>query len=171
MSGIQQKKGRHFPQYLRGFESRKKGTISKLVYVLENVASSDIFQRHAKQAKKPPRYCISCGREITRQKSGSLFCSEKLYNKQARQCRNKDSNRRLAIKRKINRAMNNDLMLRVTYRDQDGNTYTDILGIGEICVTREWLDRVISVERLEPQPSTLKNKEAQNYLQNLSNEN
>ena len=67
--------------------------------------------------------------------------------------------------------MDNDLMLRVTYRDQHGSTYTDILGAKEICITRQWLDKVINVERLGPQPVTLNNKEAQDYLQNLSNNN
>ncbi len=171
LSGIKHKKGRRFPQYLEGLESSKKGTFSKLEYVMEDVAPGDVGKRKEKQPVKSPRYCISCGRQITGQKSGSLFCSEKLYGKQARQCRNKDSNRRLAIKRKINRAMNDNLMLHITYRDKDGNTYTDILGAKEISVTREWLDRVLSVERLEPQPSTLKDKEAQDYLQTISNTN
>lgn len=157
LSAIKHKKGRHFPRYLKGLESIKKETISKLVYVLEDVAGGDVGKRKEKPSKNTPRYCIVCGREITRQKSGSLFCSEKLYGKQARQCRNKDSNRRLAIKRKINRAMNDNLMLCITYWDQAGNAYTDILA-KEICITREWLDRVISVERLEPQPLTLKHR-------------
>ena len=40
------------------------------------------------------RYCLTCGREITHQKKGSLFCSEKLYGPQVKKCRNKVSNRK-----------------------------------------------------------------------------
>ncbi len=38
------------------------------------------------------RYCSTCGRDITDQKKGSVFCSEKLYGKQAKKSRNKNSN-------------------------------------------------------------------------------
>lgn len=47
------------------------------------------------------RYCLTCGRDITNQKTGSKFCSEKLYGREAKKCRNMDSNPRNHIKRKI----------------------------------------------------------------------
>ncbi len=63
-------------------------------------------------------------------------------------------------------------MLRITYRDQNGGcTYTDTLGAKEISITREWLDRVISVDVLKPQTSTLTDIEAKEYLQTISNTN
>ncbi len=40
------------------------------------------------------RYCSTCGRDISNQKKGSVFCSEKLYGKQAKKCRNINSNPR-----------------------------------------------------------------------------
>jgi len=40
------------------------------------------------------RFCKSCGREISNQKKGSVFCSESIYGKEAKGCRNKDSNPR-----------------------------------------------------------------------------
>lgn len=40
------------------------------------------------------RKCLTCGRDISEQKKGSVFCSEKLYGKEAKQCRNKNSNPR-----------------------------------------------------------------------------
>jgi len=40
------------------------------------------------------QFCITCGRDITKQKKGSKFCSELLYGKEAKQCRNKNSNPR-----------------------------------------------------------------------------
>lgn len=36
--------------------------------------------------------CLSCGRNITNQKKGSMFCSEKIYGKEAKKCRNMQSN-------------------------------------------------------------------------------
>lgn len=38
------------------------------------------------------RYCLTCGNNITNQKKGSLFCSELLYGKKAKKCRNQKSN-------------------------------------------------------------------------------
>lgn len=40
------------------------------------------------------RFCKSCGRDISNQKKGSVFCSESVFGKQAKECRNKDSNPR-----------------------------------------------------------------------------
>lgn len=40
------------------------------------------------------RFCLSCGRDISEQKKGSKYCSEKLYGKSVKSCRNKDSNPR-----------------------------------------------------------------------------
>ena len=38
------------------------------------------------------RRCLTCGRDISRQKKGSRFCSEKLFGKEVKQCRNNVSN-------------------------------------------------------------------------------
>lgn len=40
------------------------------------------------------RKCLSCGRNISQQRPGSKFCSERLYGRSAKQCRNKNSNPR-----------------------------------------------------------------------------
>lgn len=47
-------------------------------------------------AKDAPteRKCITCGRDISGQRTGSKFCSEKLFGKAAKKCRNTDSNPR-----------------------------------------------------------------------------
>ena len=48
------------------------------------------------------KVCISCGRDISHQKGNSLFCGENLVGeKQAHQCRNKNSNERNNFKRKV----------------------------------------------------------------------
>jgi hypothetical protein len=46
------------------------------------------------------RHCQSCGRDITEQKTGSRFCSERLYGRDAKRCRNMDSNPRNHRRRK-----------------------------------------------------------------------
>lgn len=48
--------------------------------------------------------CITCGRDITGQRKGSRFCSEKIYGKSAKRCRNTDSNPRNNYKRTIHYA-------------------------------------------------------------------
>lgn len=48
------------------------------------------------------RYCITCGRDISNQKPTSVFCSEKLYGKSAKRCRNRVSNLKRDEKRKYN---------------------------------------------------------------------
>ncbi len=40
------------------------------------------------------KYCITCGRDISNQKKGSKYCSEKLYGHEVKKCRNKVSNRK-----------------------------------------------------------------------------
>lgn len=50
------------------------------------------------------RLCLSCGREISDQKQNSLFCSAKYVGeKEAKRCRNKDSNPRNNMERKLNK--------------------------------------------------------------------
>lgn len=170
LAEIKQKNRRHFPQILERLKAQKGATFSNLECMLENVTFGDVPKRKEKESEKKICYCISCGKQLTGQKQGSRFCSERIFGKKARQCRNKDSNKRLAIKRKIYRAMEKDLMLRITY-EVEGNEYSDILGANEINVTREWLEKVKKVERLEPQQSTLTEKEATDYLQTISKSN
>lgn len=169
---LKQENGRHFPQIIERLKAQEKATFSDLECMLENVTLGDVPKRKEKESEKTVCHCISCGRQLTGQKKGSRFCSERIYGKDARKCRNKDSNRRLIIKRKIYKAMDKELMLRITY-ESEGQQYSDILGAKEINVTREWLDKVKTVEILEPQHSILTDKKAKEYLSKLtkSNEN
>lgn len=56
-------------------------------------------QKTAQKTSSKKRFCISCGRDISGQKKGSRFCSEKLHGKAAKQCRNKASNHTRTQKR------------------------------------------------------------------------
>jgi hypothetical protein len=49
------------------------------------------------------RKCKSCGRDISDQRKGSKFCSETRFGKNAKQCRNKDSNHRNNYKTSLRR--------------------------------------------------------------------
>ncbi len=173
LSEIKQETVGHFPQLFERIESAFGRTFSKLEYLLENVLFD--HQKTKKEnnqnfVEKSGRFCVSCGRDISHQKKGSRFCSEKEFGKEAKRCRNKDSNRRLGLKRKIDRAMKKELMLQITYTDFGGNEFTDTLGANELAISREWLDRVKSVTVLKPQPEKLESKEAINYLKSVQNE-
>ena len=177
LAEMKAEKERYFPRVGNDPQAVEKATFSTLEYMAESVAQSATpggalnngkngLKTGLKTELKQPRFCVVCGREITGQKAGSLFCSERLYGASARQCRNKDSNRRLAIKRKIYRAMKKEQMLRITYQ-HEGAEYTDTLGASELSITREWLDKVTRVEVLKPQPTALTGNEAKWYLQQI----
>lgn len=167
----------------------KQATISTLEYLLEKVALGGLLNDHKRPKKtrkkqtvvmnrkqkerkqtKPTvktdrRFCVSCGREITHLKNTARFCSERERGRDAKQCRNRDSNARASLKRKINRAMEQEKYLQITYRDKDGIIYTDILGEKEIGITREWLDSIVEVEVLGGREQVkLSGNDAQNFL-------
>lgn len=113
------------------------------------------------------RYCKCCGRDITHQRKDSVFCSEKYFGKEAKKCRNKDSNRRMIIKRKIKNAMEKEKMMQVVYVDSNGLEYSDILEAREINVSREWLERVKSVSVLDGTEETQTGENAKEYISKL----
>lgn len=57
------------------------------------------------------RFCKSCGRDITQQRKGSMFCSEKLFGKEAKKCRNIDSNPRNNYRHKEERIYGGGFLL------------------------------------------------------------
>lgn len=90
------------------------------------------------------RFCKTCGREISDQHSRSIFCSERLYGKEAKKCRNKDSNTRATKRRIIQKAMQQEKKILITY-DYKGEEYTDELRPCDLYLSREWVDRVTRV--------------------------
>ena len=171
------KKGGRFPQIAEDKKAYEKATFSKLEYMSENVPPNSkntpepMEEENKGKNLNKHRYCKCCGRDITHQRNGSIFCSEKYFGKEAKKCRNKDSNRRMIIKRKIKNAMEKDKMLQVVYIDSEGVEYSDILAARELNVTREWLERVVSVTVLnEPEKETKTGTAAREYVEALSNE-
>lgn len=170
------KKRLPFPGFEMPMQAQETATFSELGLLLEKVATANGRGYLSKETKTPDfpgvlttrqpghRYCIICGRDITEQKAGSRFCSERLFGPIARQCRNKDSNRRLTLKRKINRAMEHEKNIAVTYED-NGNLYTDILTPSEIAKDRATLDRVREIRIIDTPGQTLQGRAAIEYLQ------
>lgn len=97
----------------------------------------------AKNAQ-PPRYCASCGRDISDQSKHSRFCSERLYGQRAKQCRNKESNRRRDHKRTITSAIRMNRLVTISYRTNRAVIYS--LHPSGIIVSRDWLDSVQEIK-------------------------
>lgn len=149
----------------------KKGTFATLDCLLPNVPfegneKGDVSDRKtvAKNADTKRRFCKTCGREITEQDPRSIFCAERLYGKEAKKCRNADSNHRAAKRRIIERAMQRNKIIWVTY-EVNGEKYTDELTPQELYLQREWVDRVCTV-RIIDRPA-VQGKEAQMLLWKL----
>lgn len=94
----------------------------------------------------PSRYCISCGRDISGQRTRSRFCSEKVHGPKAKQCRNKDSNKRRDHKHILCKAAQVNQLIRVRYKNNQGTEYT--LHPSEVTGSRDWLDRVADISIL-----------------------
>jgi hypothetical protein len=94
------------------------------------------------------RFCPSCNREISHQRRQTVYCSEKLYGKAAKCCRNKISNKRRDTKRKMNTAMKKNDFLLITYKDEKGRAFSDVLHPSEIKISDEWMKHIQNIEKL-----------------------
>lgn len=153
-SNVQSKRKnwRQFHRVLTDWKQKKVATISQLEYVRENVAydsnktgTGNVTENTAKTADTKRRFCKSCGRDITNQRAGSCFCSEKMYGKEAKKCRNKDSNRRRTKKRKLLRALQKKDKIILTYSGVSGKSVTRILRANKKYLVRAWLDRITDI--------------------------
>ena len=144
--------------------------------IKSNTENEIVGKNCAKNAQAEKRCCKSCGRDISAQKHNSLFCSEKLFSKAAKACRNKDSNRRRNLKRIIKRAMMQNNFVAVTYQDGlgSGASYTDTLHPSELMsMPKTWFDRVVSIvilptNRNEPSEG-MEGKAAKEFLKTIGN--
>lgn len=142
-----------FYQHFQKSEAEKNATFLPLVCTVKKLrntyekdtSSNTIFYLKEVIPKQQKRYCLSCGREITNQPKRSIFCSEKLYGKSAKKCRNKSSNKRRDRKRFIRSAMKKNIYLAITYTDETGTAYTDILHPSEIIISKEWIDKIQTI--------------------------
>ena len=174
------------------FEKNKKVTFTPLEYRVQTSPKDFLENKENKKEKSLKkddlkRYCKTCEKEIIGSRKNGLFC-RKSTNPNAKQCRNKDSNKRRTLKAKIMRAKVNNQFLRVTYKNLDDpnkSTFSDILHSSEIAVHRGLLNTIVSVEVLpnEPEPTLyqdlnhvqhgelLTGKDAVDVLEELTAEN
>jgi hypothetical protein len=100
------------------------------------------------QCKHAPKRCKTCGKDISHQHEKSIFCSEARTGKAGKRCRNKDSNRRLNIRRMISWAINKPDYLQITYTDETGRTFTDTLHPTEVTMKKSLLDRIVNIKKI-----------------------
>jgi hypothetical protein len=175
------------PDFLES-EAIENVTFTPLEYRVQTLRNP-IENEEQKKCRKiedlelPKRCCLACGKDISMNRVDSVFCSVK-YNSDAKQCRNKDSNKRRTLKAQIMRATNKNKWLRITYKnpEQPDQEFTDTLHSSEITVNRGWLNTIVRIEILheaptlygnpnEATPEILTGNEAVKMLEELTNEN
>jgi hypothetical protein len=123
----------------------------------------------------PTRYCSTCGKDISQQRKNSRFCSAGYIGERAaRICRNKDSNQRRHFKTVINKAMQQNNFIAVTFTDSSGTTNKQTLHPSELpTLSRQWFDSVKAISilpiRRDELPVNLEGEQAKCYLQSLTN--
>lgn len=179
-----QKKGICFHQVPDGPEAEEMYMFSPLVWMVKTYpqggnsypsqTSSNFLKKNgssypqSRTERIEKRECISCGRNISHQKKGSLFCSERDRGKAAKACRNVDSNRRRTLRRRIMKAQNLNAWLLIQYRE-NGQPYAETLHASEVSTGGAWLNLVESVEVLEQEPAqVLEGQAARALLERLS---
>jgi len=142
---LQKEVARKWDELLNGGSNpENKADKQKKGYIIHDLPTEKTEKKEVVKGKckAEPRFCVSCGRDISNQRADSRFCSESLYGKDAKKCRNKDSNRRNAIKRKLLRYKKLNLPITVTY----ANGKIKRLKIKKTAFKRSWLDRITKVE-------------------------
>jgi hypothetical protein len=160
-------------------EAIQEGTISPLEY--NGTIVPFLPERREKEKKRPEtnnrKVCRCCGKDISEQKPNSVFCSEKYKGKEAKKCRNQDSNNRRDKKRVIMKAKDANQYLVIGYM-WNGVLYSDTLHASEVGAGREFLDNVVSVTVKKdissgehPAPDIMVYSEARDYLRQLTERN
>lgn len=100
LANVQLKKGDLFTGLDEGKQRLEKVTFSPLEYTVKKYPLPSLkngsIEGKGKDLKRPSKFaekktCKICGRDITHQRAGSLYCSESIYGKKGKQCRNKAS--------------------------------------------------------------------------------
>jgi hypothetical protein len=138
-------------------EAHENVTFSPLGYQVKTLRNpleieNEKIELKTTSTDTPPRTCKSCGKSILLNRADSVFCSEK-YNLSAKQCRNKDSNKRRTFKAQIMRAKEKDKYIRVTYKNLDDpkqELETVTLRGSEIAVSRGWLNTMNQIYTVAP---------------------
>jgi hypothetical protein len=108
-----EKIGDVFHEIPEGCETEKRGRFPTSVnggkYPLTHT-QTEKGERAATSDEFTARKCRTCGRDISNQRPGSVFCSERLHGRAAKRCRNADSNPRNNDLRKLQRIEGDPLL-------------------------------------------------------------
>lgn len=139
LTDSQHKKGDVLTKPKHDFAAHKKGTFSRYKYrgISSPPTSSktglEKFEK-VKEKTNPEtprnlRTCLTCGRDISHQRKNSRFCSETLYGKKAKACRNASSNITRTTNRRNqaekeskllneikNKILNDEIKITITYK-------------------------------------------------------
>ncbi|MEM7654526.1 MAG: hypothetical protein AAF399_00225 [Bacteroidota bacterium] len=179
LSKVKRKNWVRFHQVWEEVEAEDLGTFSPLEYMgktsLRPSSDPTRFSEGESQPKTPDNFpqrrqaqiqkreCVSCGRTISHQKKGSLFCGEKYRGKAAKTCRNQDSNRRRTLTKRMMKAKANEQWLQISYW-WEGELHSDTLYASELEVSRELLNQIEKVEILSETPTKYLEGEAARQL-------
>ena len=64
--------------------------------------------------------------------------------------------------------MNEEIMLLIEYTDQTGAGYEETLGVNELAITKEWINRVKSVTEQRITPIKHEGEQAKEYLSGIT---
>lgn len=164
-------------------EAKSGGTLAPLecnsaIVPFERGGEKEKGVREKKMSKpEEPKVCRCCGKDISEQRPGSRFCSKKYKGREAKKCRNQDSNNRRDKKRVIMKAKDANQYLVIGYM-WNGVLYSDTLHASEVGAEREFLDNVVSVTVKKdissgehPAPNIMVYSEARDYLRQLTEQN
>lgn len=110
-------------EYLNQFQNitYPELTTFKSANLKTNLPENNYSNKGLIESKKE-RKCLTCGNDITNQKNGSVFCSEKIFGKEAKKCRNQQSNPKNNYERKEAQIYKGALLFDITeYKQQRAN--------------------------------------------------
>jgi len=84
---------KNIQDYLNSFTIKTKPKMTAFVTAnpKQNNTQNDCSSIESEQVNFK-RFCITCGNDITIQKKGSIYCSEKIFGKAVKKCRNQKTN-------------------------------------------------------------------------------
>ncbi len=106
--------------------------------------SVDMSSKEVSPLLPIPR-CLSCKKDISNQNTNSIFCSEKIYGRKAKKCRNRNSNERRNKKRIIKKATLTNKYLSISYQDPTGPIFSYLLHPTELILTKDLLDKIQNI--------------------------
>lgn len=185
---VQPKKGDLFTGLNNDKQHLKKATFSPLEYTVKKypLVSSKNEGKEGKEKKlkkcskfAEKKMCKICGHDITHQRAGSLFCSETIYGKEGKKCRNKASGMSRLTKYREKRESEKKLLYRLKqtkvrdslkigrFIDTSGNITA--FSIEEIIMTPSQIRKITKIHFTgNAQPIEINTKIAKEFLKYIT---